>query len=480
MMKAHKFNNLMRLSVFGGISEAVSIGDSGAENSIDFLRRGLTLALFITASLLSWRAAAQISNQNNAALTLGGAIEEGLNHSPDIQRVRASASEQHWHKFETLGGGFLPQVSIQAHHFFAEQYTSTGLNLGGGTLSFAGFFPTDQAALEVSIPIFDGFANVSSYQAASFIEEASQKELNHAEFQLKQNIRLAFYKALAAAQLQAVAEQNVKTLEDHLKQVNVQRRGGVATNYDTLRVEVLLSEARADAIDALDSVVLTRKKLTQFLGLEVDDRPLNDSLPTPDSNRVKSIQLTDATKERADIQALNLRAQAASKSESASKSWLVPQISIGGEYFYYQQQFVDTSVHDTGVWAPAYDMAIFLKWNIFDGGVSLARGQEAAFRQIQAEKASETAKIQIPYDFAYWKRRYISNTDHYLSKKFDITRSEESVRLAREEQKAGTRTSTETLDAELDLFRSRAGVVNAQVNAIEAEIQLELALGREI
>ena len=83
-------------------------------------------------------------------------------------------------------------------------------------------------------------------------------------------------------------------------------------------------------------------------------------------------------------------------------------------------------------------------------------------------------------EFAYWKRRYSSNTDHYVSKQLNVTRSLESVRLAKEEERAGSRTSSEVLDAELDLFRSKAGVVNAQVNAVESLINLELALGRTI
>ena len=429
--------------------------------------------------LASRVALAQVS-ESGAALTLSQALDEGLKRSPDIQRARAASDESHWKRFEALGGGFLPQLSVQAHHYLNEQYTETGLNLGGGSLNFAGFYPTDVAALEFSLPIFDGLGNVRRLQAASLSEDASKKELDQAEFQLKQDIRLAFYKALAASELQDVANQNVKTLEDHLKQVNVQKRGGVATKYDTLRVEVLLSEARADAIDANDSLAITRKKLAELMGLEDDKRLLKDSLPIPDSLKVKSLELTDLPKERADIQALILRADAASRMEDARSSWFVPQISLGGEYMYYQQQFVDTSVHDTGNWAPAYNFGVFLKWNLFDGGVSYAQSQQATFRHIQAEKSSQAAKLQVPYDFNYWKRRYLSNTDHYASKQLDITRSEESVRLAREEQKAGTRTSTETLDAELDLFRSRAGVVNAQVNAIEAEIHLELALGREI
>ena len=420
------------------------------------------------------------TNTNGVGLTLSQALDEGLNHSPEIQRARAASDESHWKRYEALGGGFLPKLEVDAHHYLNEQYTTTSLSLGGPAISFSGFYPTDVAALEFSLPIFDGLGNIRKLQAASLSEDASKKELDQAEFQLRQDIRLAFYKALAASELQDVANQNVKTLEDHLKQVNVQKRGGVATKYDLLRVEVLLSEARADAIDANDSLAITRKKLAELMGLESDERILKDTLPVPDGSKVKNLELTDLPKERADIQALILRADAASRMEDARSSWFVPQISLGGEYMYYQQQFVDTAVHDTGNWAPAYNFGVFLKWNLFDGGMAYAQSQQATFRHVQAEKSSQLAKLQVPYDFNYWKRRYMSNTDHYASKQLDITRSEESVRLAREEQKAGTRTSTETLDAELDLFRSRAGVVNAQVNAIEAEIHLELALGREI
>jgi outer membrane protein TolC len=177
---------------------------------------------------------------------------------------------------------------------------------------------------------------------------------------------------------------------------------------------------------------------------------------------------------------LNLRADAANRARQAKQAWWVPSVAVGGEYMWYDSQTFVTQVNDTGNYYNAYNLGVFFKWNLFDGGVSIAQAGEASQRAIQAEKAAEAAKLKVPFDFEYWKRRYISNTDHYISKKFDITRSEESVRLAKEEEKAGTRTSTETLDAELDLFRAKAGVVNALVNAAEAAIRLELALGREI
>jgi outer membrane protein TolC len=415
-----------------------------------------------------------------SALSVDAAIVEGLDRSPEIRRARAAQSESEWKRFETLGEGFLPKISGNAHHYFGETYEYTNINFGGSILNFPGFYPTNTAGIDVMVPIFDGFSNVRNLEAASLNEDAAVAELSQAEFQLRQDIRLAFYKALASSELLAVADQNVRTLEDHLRQVDAQKHGGVATSYDVLRVQVQLSDARADQIDAQDNFATSRRKLTELMGLESDDRPLTGVLPIPQADRVKNLKFNETTVDRSDLRALNLRAEAAEKAQNAASTWYVPSIYVGGEYNWYDAQVFTTSVQDTGHYYNSYNVGLFLKWNLFDGGVSIARQQQASYRTIQAEKSAEAAKLKVPYDFEYWKRRYLSHTDHYISKKFDITRSEESVRLAKEEEKAGTRTSTETLDAELDLFRAKAGVVNALMNAAEAEIRLELALGREI
>lgn len=416
-----------------------------------------------------------------AELTLEGAIEEGLARSPQIIKSRALAEESSWKRVEHLASGFLPKLSISGAQYLATQYSTTIFTAFGG--NFPGFFPNTTFSVDLKIPIFDGLANINNWQGSSLAEEASKKELSRAEFQLKTDIQLAFFQSLAAALLDDVAEENVKTLEDHLRQVSVQKQGGSATRYDMLRVEVQLNDGRADAIDAKDNVILTRRKLNQLIQLESDDRVLRGSLPIPEKTKVKDLTYTQISEERDDIQALQLKAQAAEKFHSAQKAWLSPNISLGGQYLLYGQQSVTLTplaVTNTGNFQSAYQVALYLKWNLFDGGVSLAQANQAAYREIASQKDVDSAKMGVPYEFDYWKRHYLSNSDHYTSKKFDITRSEESVRLAKEEERAGTRTSTETLDAELDLFRARAGAVTSQVNAAEALIHLELVLGRSI
>ncbi|MGZ3697857.1 MAG: TolC family protein, partial [Bdellovibrionota bacterium] len=97
----------------------------------------------------------------------------------------------------------------------------------------------------------------------------------------------------------------------------------------------------------------------------------------------------------------------------------------------------------------------------------------------QADAAVEMAHNHLPVDLALWRRRLVYSTALFEARKTDVSKSEESVRLAKEGLHAGTRTTSEVLDAELDLFRSKAGVIRAQLDALEATVNLELALGRK-
>jgi outer membrane protein TolC len=463
----------MRKSVFNSIHIRLFI--------LSFGFASLLLALISStpAALAEGDAGSQPSQ---GILSLDQAISEGLKNSPTVQRSEAVLDENHWRKNESIGAGFLPKISASAGHYFdVTKYQLESITFDGQLVTLPELFPNNQVSLGATIPIFDGLANVHHSQAASLVEQASEQELAYLKFTLSEQIRLAFYRALAAQGLRNVAVENVKTLEDHLKQVELQRKGGTATQYDTLRISVQLNEAKSDEDDSEDSMLQTHKGLVQLMGLSQDARTLQGVLPIPDSTKVKNLELTEQVPlDRSDLHALEMRADAADQNRKANNSWFIPSVSAGGQFTYYDLLVYDNGTTDNHNYQTAYNVGVFLSWNLFDGGVSYSRAREAAAQKVQAEKASESARILVPYDFAYWKKRYLSSTNHYTSKQLDVTRSEESVRLAKEEERAGSRTSTEVLDAELDLYRSRAGVVNAQVNAADSLINLELALGRNI
>ena len=120
-----------------------------------------------------------------------------------------------------------------------------------------------------------------------------------------------------------------------------------------------------------------------------------------------------------------------------------------------------------------------LNWELFNPQV-FAQSKEQFYHAIQVEKSLVQANLQAPVDFAFWKKRYLYSATLYEAKKVDVERASETVRLANAGFKAGVRTTTEVLDAELELFRARAGIVNAQMNCIEAKEKLELSLGETL
>ncbi len=413
----------------------------------------------------------------DAGLTLAGALSEAHTHSPALAKAKALSSEAGWRKLDALAGN-LPKLSASANHFFDEKYQTLNINFGGAPITFPEIYPQTTISLNASWTVFDGFSTPFAFAAANLNKAAADLDLARAEITLDSDVQLRFYQALGAQLLANVAEQNLKTLQDHLQKTRDLLNRGKSTKFDTLRVEVQLAEAGPDKLAADDNVVLTRQALSVAMGLDSDDRPLTGLLPVP--SQLATPELKPDASARSDIQALLDRAAAADKLHAAALGTSLPRVSLGAEKQYYNNTDKSLNFGNSAVFRDAYNVGIFLTWNLFDGGALLARQYETVYQREQAESQARMAVLHAPLDIKTWNRRLLYNIALYGARLRAIESAEESVRLAKLSYGAGTRTSTDVLDAELDLFRARAGVVRAQVDTAEARLNLELALGRHL
>ena len=423
------------------------------------------LLLFVTATAQA------------ASLPLSQAVNEAESQSPELQRTSSQLEELKWKRTETLSG-FLPTVTGSASYLLAKQYAFLDINFGGQAVSFPQVVPTATYGLSGRIPIFDGFANVERYKAATEMVRAGTSGLDWARFSLDRQVVLLYYRALAAKMLQEVATANLNTLEDHLKDAQAFKKAGVSTNFDVLRVDVQVSEARSAVIDAADNVAVARQNLAEALGKNSEDRPLTGDLPVLKPDAIAGVSGANPGEERQDIQSLRARANAADKLETAASTHLVPRVFLFGDYQRYNNR--DNSVWNNTAFRDAYDVGVGLSWNLFDGMSSVARSKEAAEEKVQAEKTLDIAQLHSVRDLELWKRKYIYFCQVYTSRASDVEKAKEAVRLARAGRRVGARTNTDLLDAESDLQRSQAGLVNSKLGAIEALVNVELATGRRL
>jgi outer membrane protein TolC len=411
-------------------------------------------------------------------LTLTQAIEEATSQSPELQRAESMTSSAHWKKIESYGA-FLPTLGLSADYLFAKKYALLDVSFPGSAnaVSIPQVIPTSYVALNAQIPIYNGSAANNRYKAASKFEKSADNEYHWARFKLERRVSLEFYRSIAAQILKEVAQQNVKALEDHLKDVNQFRRAGVSTNYDVLRVDVQVSESRSELMNAVDNVDVSRSRLAELLGRDDDTRQLSGELPVLKPELLSKVELTDLTA-RQDLTALGDRTEALADLHNASKAYLLPQIGLIGQYQYYNNR--NDHALDTQAYRDAYNVGIMLNWNIFDGLVSISKEHQASEDRYQSERTMRLTVLKAKQDLSMWKRKYLYYCSVYQSRQGDIGKAKESVRLAKEGRRAGTRTNTDLLDAEAELYRAQAGSVNAQVGAVEALMNLELTTGQKL
>jgi outer membrane protein TolC len=116
-------------------------------------------------------------------------------------------------------------------------------------------------------------------------------------------------------------------------------------------------------------------------------------------------------------------------------------------------------------------------WNLFDGLASQAKAKAGIEQKIQAEQTLRQQRLKARQDFEFWKKKYTYFSAVNKFRLSDVEKATESVRLAKEGRRVGARTNTDLLDAETELYRAKAGVVNSQVGALEALVNLELTIG---
>lgn len=410
------------------------------------------------------------------ALTLTEVLQEVRGSSLQIQKAKAGFEEAEW---RTTGAysTYLPTLTGSVNYLIDKKYMLVDIDFNGNPMSIPQILPTSLYTLKATWPLFDGFASTNHLQAERALEASARDEYEWTQFSVERQAVLQFYRSLATQILKDVASQNLKALQDHLKDIQAFKRAGVSTTYDVLRVETQVSEAQSELMNSEDNMHMSKYKLGEILGKELEERPLSGKLPILKDDVVQKIQ-EDSFLKRQDIRSLEKKSEASHLNYKSANRYWVPRVSLVGELNHYNN--LNDRFDDEKVFRDSYFAGINLTWNIFDGLASTSRSGQSEQQAVQVEKTLSMARLKAKQDFEFWKRKYLYFCAVYKSRANDIQRSEEAVRLAKEGRRAGVRTSTELLDAESDLFRSRAGQVTAQMGAIEALVNLEMVSGQKL
>lgn len=428
------------------------------------------------------------------SLSLDQAVELALKRSTKLAKSRQLVRQVEA-KRKSVRGNLLPQLSVEGNLLYWDddvkfEFGVDDLQVEPGCesemlcmlplLSAFDFGPireqlTAQLTLQIAQPITPLYQIFSGYQAAKLGAKAARVGVRLSTQQVADAARRAYIRVKQAQGGVAIAQAAVQQVEAQLKTVKAFRKAGLLGKNDVLKVAVGLARARGAEVQAKAGLELATTALAIEIGLPADEaiepsERFED--PPPPFSLSFGACIERARKQRPELKAVALQKEIAAKSREASRGAMLPQLSAIGAYQRTEGQ---------GFAMPknAFFVGGVLSWK-FNWGADYYAYREAQEKLLSADLTAKQARDGVHLDV---KKAYLdlkTAQQQLLITRAAVEQAQESYRIEQTKFKKSSATTTDVLDAQLSLSRSKLGYNNALYGWYLAHSSLQRAMGQDL
>jgi outer membrane protein TolC len=377
--------------------------------------------------------------------------------APLEERVRYLEENADNAVLTTLAGllsSSLQGVGLGSPHAYA-------LNLGGSQLLFAS--GRVSAAIDIA---------TRAREAAEFTTRERSGDI---EF----DVRAAYYQALFARELEAIAEAALVQAESFLNQVRLRLQAGYASDLDVLRADVSLENLRPQLVEAQNARQLAELNLKRLVNVPLG-RPI--TLTTPLSIPVEVQEVASPSEaqglllQRPAVRAAEAQAAARRAGVDAARAAYRPSVAL---QLSYGAQAFPAGLVDFGdaAWRPNGSATVGVQIPVFSGFQRAADvGQaEVLLRQSELQIAQLREAVQLEYEQARGERERARATIAARQRTVDQAQRVYDLTVLRFEQ--GQATQLEVSDARLSLLQARSNLAQALTDYYIATASVRRSLG---
>lgn len=416
--------------------------------------------------------------QEKLSLTLERAIEIGFQNSKQLHSslMKVKGAEA---KVKEVSALRLPSLKLNAGYRKLSEVDPFIITTPFGSFPIApGIFDNYSVQLSVFQPLFTGFRLAGNVNLNEELSNAITEEYNKDKSELIFNIKNSYWGVFKAMQFKKVMDETVEQIKAHVEDAKNLEKAGMLTRNDILKIEVQLSNAIYQQLEAENAVKLTMTALNNVMGI-----PLNTQIEIASDvnlNEYKSDELSKlveaAIKNRPEIKAADSRVKASEAGVTLAKSSWYPQLSLYANYYYSKpnQRILPTQNRFDGTW----DAGINLSMNVWDWLTTKHQTDQAEAQLAQAVDGMGLIKDGITLEVT---QNYLSLSQ--ANKKIEIAKlivsqAEENMRVTSQKFKNGLATSSDLIDAETALISAKTNFTTSVVDHELAKAKLEKSLGK--
>lgn len=418
-------------------------------------------------------------------LSLDEAVAAGLESSPSLHasamRVEAQSAkvrEASANRLPALkfGGGYTRLSEIPP-------FAVTLPLLPAPIVVSQNYFNSYSLRLGLQQPLFTGFRLEAGEASARMLESSAGQDLARDRAEFVFAVKSAYWGLARARQFEAVIEENVRQVEEHLKDVRAFFDQGLLTRNEVLRAELELSNAEILRIDARNAVEVALTSLDSLIGLPVGTGvELTTSvegeaskIPVSDEAATGKAPFERAIASRPDLKAAEFRIKAFELGVKAARGGLYPQVFLSGNYYHLRPnpRILPALNRFKGTW----DVGVSVSFDVWNWGLTRSQARQAEAQLAQAKDARKLLEDQAVLEITQCRLGLARAGEKVKATALAVSQADENLRITRERFKQGVALNADVLDAEVALLQARLGRTQAGIDQVLAQARLDKALG---
>lgn len=418
---------------------------------------------------------------SHGPLTLERAIDEALAASPNLRQIeqRMEAAAEQVRQAEAA---FYPRI------VFSEEFSVTDnpvfafmQSLHQRRLSFAGDFNDPGVHQNVTSRIqgewsfFEGGGRIHARNAAMALRDKVALDLLAAKNKLVASVVESYFRWLQAISFLEVAERALFSAKADESLGEAKVKAQVALSSELLRLKTRTAEAEANRISARASVQRLKAALERLIARPIKEEEIPSPMEVigqppkegPEANPQALVRV--ALEQRAELKAVKSLIMAARERVKVAKADVFPKIGAKVWWAWDSEEMKGGG--------ESWLASIQATWPLFQGGVTLSKIREAAYKLKELQENGH----QMALDIALEVHQASATVAEARAKLEVASRRKEYAMRALEEVRAQYANDVATVDAllhaELEWTRAEVSYVSALFEEKIAQAALRQALG---
>lgn len=417
------------------------------------------------------------------ALTLRQAVDLALGANPLAAAADAGEKEAEA-RIHQAQSGYLPRLqfseSLQrgdnpvfVFSSLLTQHQFRDANFAIGSLNRPDAMNNYQTQLAVEQVIFNARQTSRSVEAARFTRQMAGEDARQSHSDIILNVLRAYFGVTLAEKNLGVARQSVDSARADLERAESIYQSGRSTQADVLALRVHLAGTQEQQIGASNDVAVARAALNDALGVSLDrtfelTTPLESVAGEPEGTLDEYGRL--AAQDRPELRQAALAQRLARTEQQIAEATYWPQVAFQGIVEADRQNFFSKG-------GANWFTAVTLRWNLWNGGETKARVEQARFAASRAEALRKRADSAIGLEV---RKAYLDLSA--AAQRVEVAsaaaaEAEEAHRIIQNRHQAGLITVTELLRSEVALSAARTRRLAAVYDYRVAAAALEHAAG---